>query len=207
MEIIRGFATKKRLRHWSSICEEWLLVNERYSRLTESGDEAFTCKERANIGLLAGAAWRCGRVALEEFQSTKLKNGVVKNGRVDLWLCNDGGKEEFIEAKFKWLSLNSKDIIKVCAETLGNACDDAIATRCADENIVGVGVAFLAFYIKGTNEEVPIKEINKAIGVIKKSVSYDAIAWCFPEKAMQHCHDDKSKSLGILLLAQKVTKL
>ena len=71
MEIIRGFNTKKKLEHWSSICEEWLLINERFSRLTEGGGEAFACKERANIGLLAGAAWKCGRIALEEFHSIK----------------------------------------------------------------------------------------------------------------------------------------
>jgi len=207
VEIIRGFDTKKKLSHWNSICEEWLLVNERYSRLTESGDEAFTWKERANIGLLAGAAWKCGRIALEEFHCTKLQDGEEKNGRVDLWLCNDSGNDEFIEAKFEWASLNSRDIVKVCEKTLKNACGDAIATRCGDEDIVGVGVAFLAFYIKGSDEIVPIEKINEAIGVIKKGVKYDAAAWCFPEKAMQHCNDGGGRNLGILLLARKVKGL
>ena len=207
MEIIRGFKVGKKLSHWESICEEWLLVVERYSRRTDGGDEAFGMGERANIGLLAGAAWRCGRIALEEFQNKKLHNGEEKNGRSDLWLCDEADKEEYVEAKFKWVSLNSKDVVGICDETLKKACEDAVDTRCGDKDTVGVGVAFIAFYTKEKSKDEMIEKIHSAIDDIKNKSKYDVISWCFPEKSRAYKYDNNNITPGIMMLARKVKEL
>ena len=73
MQTIRGYKiiNRKSMQHWASLLEEWLLVNERYCRVMKGEDAPFIYNERAHVGLLAGAAWRCGRISLEEFQCKK----------------------------------------------------------------------------------------------------------------------------------------
>ena len=109
---------KRQFGHWATTLEEWHLAIERYCRITEGADNPYWYNERANIGILAGAAWRSGKIALEEFQMQKIvftENGTLeespkkeKSGRCDLWI-SDGNKSEFIEAKFKWINMVSEN--------------------------------------------------------------------------------------------------
>ncbi len=60
----RGCSVKhKKLNHFKLLLEEWSLLIERYCRISE-GDAPYWYTERANIGLIAGAAWRCGWLSL-----------------------------------------------------------------------------------------------------------------------------------------------
>lgn len=107
---------KRNLGHWDALMEEWILSIERFSRITD-GDVPYWYNERANIGVLAAAAWRCGRIALEEFQYEKIDVSSDEetdetaqnkwNGRCDLWISNDR-TAEIVEAKFKWLNMRSE---------------------------------------------------------------------------------------------------
>ena len=87
------------LQHWAFLLEEWILLLKRYCRFM--GDDApYFYSERANIGVLAAAAWRAGWVALEEFG---IRKHTKQKGRADLWFWPiDQDKEEYIEAKQKW---------------------------------------------------------------------------------------------------------
>lgn len=145
----RGYLIKNRkgLKHWDPLLEEWLLCIERYCRVAAGEDAPFIYTERANIGVLAGAAWRCGRMALEEFQYEKgYRNKKKWNGRADLYLASDS-TEEMIEAKFGWLSLSTtrrvQDRIKA---TLNLAINDAKETK-GQAGPSCIAIAFLATWL------------------------------------------------------------
>ena len=116
-ETIRGYHLKGRkgLSHWNALLEEWLLAHERYCRIMKEHDAAHWYKETPNVSILCAAAWRCGRVALQEFRTEKKVQGQRRIGRADLWICTDNdGKEEFIEAKHKFVSLSGIKIKTGC---------------------------------------------------------------------------------------------
>ncbi|MDE0156601.1 MAG: hypothetical protein OXS28_13505 [Gammaproteobacteria bacterium] len=109
-ETVRGYHLKgkKGLNHWDALLEEWLLAHERYCRIMKGYDSAHWYKETPNVSVLCAAAWRCGRIALQEFKTEKKVRGEEPwTGRGDLWICTDtDGKDEFIEAKHKFVPLS-----------------------------------------------------------------------------------------------------
>lgn len=204
METIRGFVCKgEALEHWAPLVEEWSLAIERYCRMVGGGDAPFNFRERANIGLLSGAAWRCGRIALEEFRhEKKSKKGRERSGRADLWLSSEED-EELIEAKFKWVSLRSKDFVGIANTELGKAKKDADDTRNDDDEITAIGVSFLATYLKEGH-------IDSIEGLIRESIKHmqevdaDLIAWCFPKEERNEVYGNGNILPGIFMLAKAI---
>lgn len=217
METIANYIikNKRNLGHWDALLEEWILSIERFSRISH-GDVPYWYNERANIGVLAAAAWRCGRIALEEFQYEKIdvsSNGEADettqkkwNGRCDLWISNDRS-EEIVEAKFKWLNMRSEKMNKFSISCLDAAVSDAANTKGNDE-IKAIGVAFLPVYAKA-DEVGDIEALEKVIAktVISACKSQaDLVAWSFPKRLREHIGEKYNNYLpGIILLA-KVAK-
>ena len=184
METIRGYLLKQRkgLSHWEALLEEWLLAVERYCRIMGGDDAPYWYNERSNIGVLAGAAWRCGRIALEEFQYEKgYRNKPKWLGRADLWLASEE-LEELIEAKFKWISLRSRNgISEIVQDVLDNAVIDAKKSDGIGESGKVIASAFCPLYTK----QKDINEIDELIEDVLEelfSSDYHAIAWCFPKE-------------------------
>ena len=181
---LRGYEIKNRkgLKHWDALLEEWLLCIERYCRVAAGDDAPFIYTERANIGLLAGAAWRCGWVALEEFQYQKgFKNKPKWDGRADLYLATDH-TEDMIEAKFSWLSLRSPTRApKRTVSVLARAIKAAKLTRGANTNLRCIAVAFLPVWLPSSRSDVLEKRIEETIAELG-AAEYHAIAWCFPKE-------------------------
>ena len=163
MSSINGSAKIRggKLKHWNKMILEWHRVIEDYGRLV--GDDApYWYNERANISILAGAAWRSGKLALEEFGHEKSdKKGQYRGdrwmGRCDLWL-----KEKKEEASLS-------DAIK--------DANDSKQVRGARS----VGVSFIPVYILIKYKDEIDAYIDQRIKEAK-SVSADCIAWCFPEE-------------------------
>jgi hypothetical protein len=90
----RGYVIKNRkgLKHWEPLLEEWLLCIERYCRIWKGGDAPYIHKERANIGLLSAAAWRCGWIALEEFRHEK-------GGRSGIRIADDAHADVYTDGE------------------------------------------------------------------------------------------------------------
>lgn len=180
----RGYIIKNRkgLKHWEALLEEWILCTERYCRVAAGEDAPFIYTERAHIGLLAGAAWRCGRIALEEFQYKKGRRNKKKwNGRVDLYLASES-TEEMIEAKFAWLSLiNPNRASSRINSVLDTALVDAKNTKGNDPGLTCLAAAFLPTWLKVKRES--LLEIN-IIETIKEAqeANFHALAWCFPKE-------------------------
>lgn len=182
--IRRGYLVKNRkgLKHWEPLFEEWLLCVERYCRMAAGEDAPFIYTERANIGVLAGAAWRCGRMALEEFQYEKGDRRKRKwKGRADLYLASET-TEEIIEAKFNWLPLSSKvQAVDWIERSIEAAKVDAIKTKGDDRDVKCIAVAFLPVWLPRKERSRMEEVLDQTIGCLP-SAKCHAIAWCFPRE-------------------------
>ena len=180
----RGYLIKNRkgLKHWEPLLEEWLLCIERYCRVAAGEDAPFIYTERANIGVLAGAAWRCGRMALEEFQYQKgYRNKEKWNGRADLYLASES-TEEMIEAKFGWLSLSTSERVQARVNAvLALAEKDAKWTRGGHTGTSCIAVAFLPAWLPTKHPPKLEPRITAAIECLPASDCH-AVAWCFPKE-------------------------
>jgi len=205
METISGYAIKKKgMGGWSVLCEEWILLTERYSRISYEGDTSYGFNERANVGVLAGAAWRCGKIALEEYQSEKNKNDEVVNGRTDLWICDEDNNEEIIEAKFKWLNMNSKKLIEMVKETTEKSYEDAVNSS-VETGVKAVGVSFFPLWVKNPDESEINEAIYKTIKRLKESeINTDILAWCFPKEDRVYTHENGNVTPGVIMVGQLV---
>jgi len=96
----RRALASKRLSHWHELLEEWCLIHERYCRLVKC-DSIYWNIERSNLAALAGAAWRSGWAALEEFSQYKRVKATRFDGRADLYLKSPD-TEDYVESKMVW---------------------------------------------------------------------------------------------------------
>lgn len=205
MEISRGYSirgkSKGKLRHWSALLEKWSQGIDRYIDLTD-GDIPYWYKERANVSFLAGAAWQCGWVAMQEFERDKQKpKGRHKTwkGRCDLYLCSESG-DNFVEAKYKWLSLNSRNLLSNIDKVLGEAVSDAHDSKCR-QDISAVGVAFIPLYAQSKHRDEIGSLLEEIISQVNMTQA-DAWAWCFPDTMRQEVNDIDYLNPGIIMLAK-----
>ena len=189
-ETIRGYHLKgkKGLNHWDALLEEWLLAHEKYCRIMKGYDAAHWYKETPNVSILCAAAWRCGRIALQEFKTEKKVRGEEPwVGRGDLWICTDtDGKEEFIEAKHKFVSLSGakdKDGLPAIRTSMEEATKAAKETKRGQRDVTALAVVFASVSAAPNS---PIDKIDQLIKefceTIKSSADYHALAWCFPKE-------------------------
>ena len=218
-ETIRGYHLKgkKGLNHWDALLEEWLLAHERYCRIMKDYDAAHWYKETPNVSILCAAAWRCGRIALQESKTEKEVRGEEPwVGRGDLWICTDtDGKEEFIEAKHKFVSLSgAKDglptTIKISMEEATKAAKEA---RGRQRDVTAIAVVFASVYalkssIEKREPDEQVVEIDKLIKSfyekIKLSADYHALAWCFPKETRMLQHHKGRYYPGIAMLVKNI---
>lgn len=192
------------MAHWSCIMEEWLLAIERYTRIMDGEDAPYYYNERANVSVLAGAAWRSGWIALEEFQSEKgYRNKAKTNGRTDLYFASESS-EELIEAKFKWICMGSIEMERLIQETMDDATSDAKRTRANSTSVKAIGVGFFPVYKKYSDKHDYDELIDQTITEIAK-LDYHVMGWCFPPEMRDHVSEDSENLLpGIIMLARNI---
>lgn len=147
----------KKIKWIKPILEQWLRVHRDYIEASDCTDSLFWYNERANVGALAGAVWRSGGYALEEFGATKGKDEDISNGRVDLFI-QYAGRQILAEAKQSWIYLapnSRRDFRNLIDKTLGEARADIKRTQDSLDHEFGFGLAFLPTYSKDpdTSEE------------------------------------------------------
>lgn len=194
----------KKLAYWESIIEEWTLIIDRYCRI-EEGDAPYWYTERADIGVLAGACWRAGYIALEEYQSEKGHPNKPKfKGRVDLWVENES-KSAIIEAKKKSLSLNSKDVHKALNPILEEACKNAKESRSNQKELVAFGMVFIRFYIPLKFDEELNQKIEEMIKTITNGYKGEMIFWHFPSASRRLIGGSgKNYWPGVIVIARQI---
>lgn len=206
MKSFRGYKIKGRkgMSHWACVLEEWVLAIERYTRIMGGEDAPYYYNERANVSVLAGAAWKAGWVALEEFQSEKgYRNKAKTNGRTDLYFANDTS-EEIVEAKFKWICMGSDSLGGMVMKQMDLAVRDAKRSRANSNNTKAIGVCFFPVYKKNSRIHDVDELIDKTINDFENQ-EYHAIAWCFPVEMRGHISERYGNLLpGVVMLAKNV---
>ncbi|WP_412775850.1 hypothetical protein [Thalassospira lucentensis] len=93
----------EQLRHvkclWPALTE---ILNIYVEKLT--ADLPHYHNERATVSFLNGAAWKAGLIAIEEYATSKIKDGVQYTGRCDLYIAEKNGIEIEFEAKQNWIT-------------------------------------------------------------------------------------------------------
>jgi hypothetical protein len=205
LQTIQGYRVKQRkgMVHWEPLLEEWLLANARYCRVMDGDDAAYIYRERTQIGILSGAAWRCGRIALEETPKEKGHRNKTKwLGRTDLYMATED-TEELIEAKYKWLSLNSTQLAELAIKALGEALKDAKLTRSNDKDLRCIGLVFLPVYLPPSSQKSIDEKIASAIEEIS-SLKCHSVAWFFPKEFRAHKDGYKNIIPGVFMLASNL---
>jgi hypothetical protein len=164
----------------------WAKLNEQF--FIQTGDGSWWYNERASISVLAAVAWMAGGVALEEFSAKKKLGKKERSGRADVYL-NLKGREFACEAKFMWLSVNSRNPIDRIDAELKNACEDAESLD--REEGRRFGVCFATVYVTEENVDKFSDLIEKLQKRIDSELEFDAIAWSFPAKAIKALIGDK----------------
>ena len=129
MKSYQGIVIKKTLEHWRPLLKEWISLMEKYC--SEIWDDPIYChEERANVSLLASAAWRIDWLAVQELWVERLSGGSTF---CDLWLrpnSTKAGRPGFgqklgknarkqVEANFS-LERLGKEINEIYAELSGS---------------------------------------------------------------------------------------
>jgi hypothetical protein len=182
-----------KLEHWEKLLRAWITLTNRYCELVEGQEAPYYNNERANIGILAGAAWKAGWVSLEEFIGKKRRK---KQGRCDLWI---GNKErgEYIEAKHSWKLDTAKQWLK-------RALDDARSVIPYTKGLDKIGVLFIS---PGFEEKLSpnlIQQINNFKNTAAE-IS-DEMAYSFPAcvRELIWPGPPKKNYPGVFLLAKVV---
>jgi hypothetical protein len=201
----RGVIIKNRkgLSHWEPLLNEYLNLVDRYCRIMKCEDVPYYYGERPSLGLLSAAAWQCGRIALEEFAHEKgYTNQKKQYGRADLWIADESGEEELIEAKWAWLCMGEDGFEAAVERTMGEAMKDAKKTR-ASTGVRAIGVSFFPLY-KAVRA---VEDINLLIAQTienLKEQDYHALAWYFPEGMRSDESHTKKIRPGFALMARNL---
>ncbi|WP_434361544.1 hypothetical protein NF212_24310 [Parasalinivibrio latis] len=98
----------EKLAYIEPILQHWIECSNQYIDTWNQSDLPYWYNERANVSILAGAAWKAGWTAIEEYQVPKTDLDKTYIGRNDLYLAN---KELGVcaEAKVVYIDINSPE--------------------------------------------------------------------------------------------------
>lgn len=195
------------LRQLEPVLKNWVNAVEEYTTAFE-GDACWWYTERANVGVLAGAAWRTkGWLALEEFSTLKRDDrGELRNGRCDLYLLNkdEGGLSFAFEAKQAQQNMGARTFESLgrVEKKLAGAWSDTGKLR-RSEAQKRVATCFVV-------PKMPVSQVGGIDGALKSwldevenEVSWDALAWVFPEEARRLQRAGGKVFPGVVLLMQE----
>lgn len=84
--------------YWPKLYKRWKAMIHKYCLATDYEDLPYHHIERSNVGFVAAAAWGVGKIALEEYHTTRVARRKTKSGRADLWISG-GHDSDIFEAK------------------------------------------------------------------------------------------------------------
>lgn len=179
---------------YSQLLSNWITCIQDYIDIWDGNDLPYWYNERANVGVLAGAAWKSGMTALEEFQTEKVANdGENSKGRNDLYVANKS-IGAYIEAKviFPDISKHIKYQIDI-KNKLKLALNDVRRVKDMTQENEKIAALFVAPYsIKNRASD---KEIKKFIDTLStysiEDINIGAFAWCCANKAQKTLSHDK----------------
>lgn len=186
----------RRLSGLEPLLKDWTRLIVEYA--ASIGEPAYWCNERADVSILAGAAWRLDGMCIEEYSEEKGTKSDRWKGRADLFM-RLGQADYCIEAKHVWVGLKPTPAVKKVVESLEAARRDA-AAREREQAHFHLGITFVVPYIKASRPVTP--ERCEAFLDGMRRVRPDFLAWQFhlADAETQIWHDDGYRYPGVVLL-------
>lgn len=184
-----GVRVATRLRCFRPLLREWLTLHARLGREWQSvGDAPWWYNERALLSVLAGAVWRTGGSALEEYSEQKRRDGALAPGRVDLWL-SCGPHSFWAEAKAMDIPFTrSGSQMSRVARCMAEAKADI--RRCApDGSTRRLAIVFGRPYLRPGPRAERERRIEWLVEQAPE-VEHDALAWVFTDQRRLPTNDD-----------------
>ena len=174
-----GVFTVPRLRCLVPLLNQWNRLNSKLSsEWAVVGDAPWWYNERASISVLAGAAWKVGGYAFEEYGSPKTTDGKICAGRLDLQFAIQS--QEFIaEAKQCWIPWTSNSSLDCVRDSLAAAERDV--RRCAPHGMRKLAIVFGVPHITEQKREHLWPRLDRLIADAGEANAH-ARAWVFPKR-------------------------
>ena len=175
----------------NKIVNEWQNLMEVLTKEWKRDDIPWWYNERAWVGVVAGAAWRTGAQAFEEYSDTKIvyckkRKPRKKSGRVDLWL-GVGTKEYLIEAKHVEVNADgTKRLTKIKASLA--AARSAVSCVCAYSNQKRLSMVCITPYLLAEKKGQVDALLRKLIQ--ETSSERATVAWVFPKNIRTYPWED-----------------
>lgn len=187
------------------VLDQWIEINNKCATEWDGG-LPWGHGERSVLSLLAGAIWKCGGIAFEEFKEKKLNSQDKRQryrGRIDLYFKLNG-KEYLVESKYHWCNFPDPKLDKKLSRYLDSAYNDAERSRPwpVDHRL---GVLFIVPSIKSRASIDTTKRIKEFIEVVK-NIKCSCMAWIFPNCTRKSAYAQRHfrRQPGIAILIQEV---
>lgn len=171
-----------------SLLEEWIkLLEDTAARWPDKDDSAWSYNERASVSVLAGAVWRIGGLAFEEYSTETFARGKRRtranevHGRADLYF-EVNSREFVVEAKHCRCSAgrNANSPLHV-----GRLLQEAVMDASLNVPRYGyrrLGAVFAAPKIPVAQGDMLEPLLGRWLERLMALRSH-SVAWCFPECA------------------------
>ncbi len=177
---MHGVVTSQRLRCLRPILEQWCDINAQLGReWCGVNDAPWWYNERASVSVFAGAVWRSGEAAFEEYSELKRGKAKLTAGRFDLWFSC--GRQEFLgEAKFCNVpSTRAGTQARGVQSWMERAKADA--RRCPPDGTKRrLAIVFGCPYLRPCSADKREARIRWLVAESSR-VEHDAMAWVFPK--------------------------
>jgi hypothetical protein len=182
---IKSLKTVNKDIQWlEPVLAQWLKIHRDYIEDVDCEDNLYWYNERANVSVFAGAVWKCGGIALEEYSAIKSdENENSKKGRIDLYLSSHNNSA-VCEAKITWIYLcdpnrQQKNFSNTISDAIKSASTDVSNTLKPNDNSLGIALNFIVAYSKDDiDASNSLSDLQKAI----KDSECDFYAWLELEK-------------------------
>lgn len=195
--------TSTGLRGLHAPLREWIRLNKTIARKwTDADDVPWWYNERALLSVLAGAIWKTGGVAFEEFTQRKLGHQDRKDvgGRVDLWFATKSGREFRAEAKRAEIAITqSAQQLKKLKSLMSDTVDDAGRNPTDGGESTRLAIGFASPYLTKRSSMELRKERIEEFKEICEEIDHDAIAWYFHDLKKLPLSEDDTVHPGIVV--------
>jgi hypothetical protein len=152
------------------VLERWFDCIDRYNAVRGDNDAPYWHDEKANVGLLAAAAWMAEMVALQHAPTLKQTEEGERNARADLFIA--GGEERaYLQTTQRWPQVNSLNLTQALVDITSDA------KRISYASDLKLGCLFVAPQ-KAQRGATP-EELQDMVDDLQK-VHACAVAWYFP---------------------------
>lgn len=176
---MHGVVTSSRLRCLHPVLERWCKINNQLGREWSSANDAPWCyNERASVSVFAGAIWRSGEAAFEEYSELKRAKKQLATGRIDLWFS---ARMDYFWAEAKFCSIPfTRTGTQINRVQTSMKLAKADVRRCPPDGATRrLALVFGCPYIR----PAPPAQLRSRIGWLmqeSRNAEHDAIAWAFP---------------------------